>query len=287
MSFPFRKLALGGGGAKGILQIGALRELSKHQPLYFPDGVYGCSIGAIIAVLVSFQIPMDNDFLSKTKDFISIEKFVPKLSFENIQYGFSGKGIFTMDVFQTELVKIFKIFDLDIEKLKIGDAKMPLNIIASNLTKGIPTIFRGNVPIIDALKCSCCLPVVYRPQELYGQIYIDGEAFLPYLGSVVKDGLIISLKSNHFTKITPENLEKIGLLQYIRHVYLLGTINVIKLHKTNLTLQITYPNLSPESDLNTFDINDIMKVSENSMRRFLIANGFLQKISKVGDIRGT
>jgi hypothetical protein len=39
--FPFKKIILGGGAAKGILHFGALQELSKHQELYFPGGVYG------------------------------------------------------------------------------------------------------------------------------------------------------------------------------------------------------------------------------------------------------
>jgi len=34
--FPFKTLGLGAGGIKGILHVGAL---SKHQSLYFPNGV--------------------------------------------------------------------------------------------------------------------------------------------------------------------------------------------------------------------------------------------------------
>jgi patatin-like phospholipase/acyl hydrolase len=56
---PFQKLALGGGGVKGILHIGALQELSKHQPLIFPEGVYGSSIGAVIGTYVAFGLPID------------------------------------------------------------------------------------------------------------------------------------------------------------------------------------------------------------------------------------
>ena len=286
MSFPFRKLALGGGGAKGVLHVGALRELSKYQSLYFPDGVYGSSIGSIIAVFVSFEVPMDDNFLNKTKNSISIEKFVPKLTFEHILTSIPEKGIFTMDVFQREIIDIFRCFDLDIQTLKIRDAKMPLQIVASNLTKGKPTFFKGDVSIIDALRCSCCLPVVYRPQELYGDIYIDGDAYLPYFGMVIEDGLVISLKRK-YQKIKSEDLKNINLLSYIRQVYNTGIKTAIQLNKTKLTLELEYPSLSAESDLNNFDMNDVVKVSEELMRRFLISNGFLQEISKVGDIGST
>ena len=60
MSVLFYRLALGGGGAKGILHIGALQELSKFQPLYFQNGIYGSSIGSIIATYVAFGLPIDN-----------------------------------------------------------------------------------------------------------------------------------------------------------------------------------------------------------------------------------
>lgn len=60
MSVIFRRLALGGGGAKGILHVGALQELSKRQPLDFPKGVYGSSIGSILATYIAFGLPIDN-----------------------------------------------------------------------------------------------------------------------------------------------------------------------------------------------------------------------------------
>ena len=163
---------------------------------------------------------------------------------------------------------------------------MPLQLVASNLTKGKPTFFKGDVSIIDALRCSCCLPVVYRPQELYGDIYIDGDAYLPYFGMVIEDGLVISLKRK-YQKIKSEDLKNINLLSYIRQVYNTGIKTAIQLNKTKLTLELEYPNLSAESDLNNFDMNDVVKVSEELMRRFLISNGFLQEISKVGDTGST
>jgi len=284
MSLPFRKLGLGGGGAKGILQIGALRELQKHQKLFFPDGIYGCSVGSIIATLVAFEIPLDDEFLGLSKQFFSLEKFTPKLSFEHILTGFSGKGVFTMDKFREELKELFKLKNMDIETLAIKDAKMPLYIVASNITKGVPTIFTGDILLIDAIRCSCCLPVVYRPQELYGQLYIDGDAFLPYIGSLYKDALILSLKT-HTAKITSQNIEDMSIFRYIRDVYNMGAINVIELHKTDLTIDLGYPELYAETNLDSMDIPDILKTAGESLRSFLIAKGFLKEFPEIVDSR--
>jgi predicted acylesterase/phospholipase RssA len=58
----FSILALGGGGLKGCLEIGAIRELERRfGPLHlkFKDGIYGCSIGSIIATCIAFGVPTD------------------------------------------------------------------------------------------------------------------------------------------------------------------------------------------------------------------------------------
>lgn len=286
MSLPFRKLGLGGGGAKGILHIGALRELAKHQKLFFPDGVYGCSVGSIIATFLAFEVPLDDNFLGMSKQFFSLEKFTPKLTFENILTGFSGKGVFTMDKFRHELKELFMLKNLDIETLKIKDAKMPLYIVASNISKGVPTIFTGDILLIDAMRCSCCLPVVYRPQELYGQLYIDGDAFLPYIGSLHKDALILSLKT-HSARITPQNIEDMPIVTYMRDVYHMGTVNVIELHKTDLTIDLSYTGLCAETNLADMDVPDILKTSSELVRTFLISKSLLKEFPEVIDGRST
>ena len=53
----FSILALGGGGLKGYLEIGAIEELEEHYGKLhetFHEGVYGCSIGSIIATCIAF-----------------------------------------------------------------------------------------------------------------------------------------------------------------------------------------------------------------------------------------
>lgn len=35
----FPAIALGGGGVRGFLLVGALQNLAKHQPLEFPQGI--------------------------------------------------------------------------------------------------------------------------------------------------------------------------------------------------------------------------------------------------------
>ena len=191
MSLPFRKLGLGGGGLKGILHIGALRELEKYQPLEFPDGIYGCSVGSIIATYLSFRLPIDDKLVNVSKK-LSMEHFVPKLTFNNISSAFSEKGVFSMETFEQAIIEMFLEFDINLKDMKIGDTPQPLYIIASNITRGVPTVFTKDVPILDALKCSCCIPGIFKPQVLYNQLYIDGGAFVPCISWIQPDALVFS-----------------------------------------------------------------------------------------------
>ena len=54
----YKILALGGGGTKGILHIGALKVLEEYGKLIelFSEGIYGCSIGSVFAIAIGFGL---------------------------------------------------------------------------------------------------------------------------------------------------------------------------------------------------------------------------------------
>jgi Patatin-like phospholipase len=279
MSLPFRTLGLGGGGVKGILLVGALKELSKHQELVFPDGVYGVSVGSIIGTYIAFGLPLDIDF----KQVFSVSSFVPEPDYSKLPQMLSLKGVFSMDTFETSIVQAFLEKGVDLRTKVIGDAKMPLFIIASNLTKGKPTIFSKNVPILDALKCSCCIPGVFRPQTLYDQIYVDGDLFTPSVDKLIPDtsrALCLSLKHKGCENLfKPETIETMSPISYVHDMYTMVTQNFFNQVKTSSTLRLTYPNLHSMSDISTFDIDDIFVQSGSALSRFLR--------SKSGDKEGS
>lgn len=281
MNVAFRKLGLGGGGVKGILHIGALRELSKHQPLVFPDGIYGCSIGSILATYVSFNLPVDDTLIHLTKKYLSMDRVTPKLTFQDVTSILSSKGMFSMDLFETTLIEMFKEVNIDLKGKTIGDTPQPLYIIASNITKGVPTIFTKDVPILDALKCSCCIPGVFKPQILYNQIYVDGGAFVPCISWIQPDALVFSLTKTKTRKLHPSDISETSPIDYIRDIYAMAINNFIEMHKNDKTLSLSYPNLMSDSDLEEFDIPDIVSKSGNDLHSFLVTKGFLQEVPKV------
>jgi hypothetical protein len=287
MSLPFRKLGLGGGGVKGILHIGAIQELQKHQPLDFPEGIYGCSIGAIVATTIAFNMPFTDEKVKIAVELLDLKSAMPTLTFQDVFASFAKKGVFNMDSFETLMTKLFSALGLDIVGKKIGDAPQPLYIIASNITKGVPTIFTKDVLIMDALKCSCCIPLMFMPEQLYGQLYLDGGLFVPSLSTIFKDGLQLFLTKTKYRNITPATIESISPINYVRQLISTAEAQSHRFNKTEDTVELEYPKLMYDSDLKEFDTQDILRHAATLMRLFLVSKGLLQELTEVSNIGPT
>lgn len=274
MSVLFRRLALGGGGAKGVLHIGALQELSTFQKLEFPDGVYGSSIGSIIATYIAFQLPIEKT-IPLLKKYLVFEKIAPKPNFTQMAKSLSTKGMYDMDMFETLILDFFNEAGVDLKDKRIKDAHMPLYIVSSNITKGVPVIFSGDVPIISALRCSCCIPGVFRPQPLYDQLYIDGDVFTPAISKVVpKDAstLVINLKKQNPKIMNPDNIESISPFEYIANLYLMTMTQFYNAQKDTTSVSLFHPKLFSTSSLDEIDIDEVLNTGRTQLRRFLTKN---------------
>lgn len=270
MSLLIRKLALGGGGAKGILHIGVLQELAKHQPLEFPDGIYGSSVGAIIASCVAFRVPLNNilDFIQKHS---SIQSMIPsKFDVQNISKLFANKGLYTMDVFNQRMIELFKTADIDIETKKLKDAYMPLHVVSSNITKGVPTIFSDDVYVLEALRCSCCVPFMFHPQQIRNNLYVDGDILTPNLTTLCsEDTIVINLDKQRKNSITPSQLEDLNPLEYARELYGIVASHNQKNQSYSNTFSVSFPNLYSDTDLSQMDIDAILVHASDQFGRFL------------------
>lgn len=287
MSVVFRKLALGGGGMKGILHIGALQQLSKYQPLHFPEGVYGCSVGSIVATYVAFGLPIDmiNPLIQK---YLNMDNVIPKSTFSDMLKAFSTKGMYSMDLFEKTIIAMFCDAGLDIQDKTLDDAKMPLYIVSSNITKGVPSILSGKVPVLTALKCSCCIPGVFRPQDLYENLYVDGDLFTPCIASIVKPDdftLVLSLVKHAGDPITSKNVDKLSPIDYVHQMYVMMMIRFYKAQKVEHMLELKYPGLRSNSVMKDLNIEAILKSAGDQLTSFL-AKRVAQSIAEVRDGRG-
>jgi predicted patatin/cPLA2 family phospholipase len=276
MSIAFRRLALGGGGMKGLLHIGVLQELSKNQELKFPDGVYGSSIGSIIATYVAFGLPIDN-MVPLAKKYLNMEKIVPNPGFSHFIESISNKGFFSMDLFEKTVVEMFSEAGIDISDKKLNDAQMPLYILTSNISKRIPSVLSGNVSVISALKCSCCVPAVFKPQELYEQLYLDGDIYSPCISNIVPiddTTLVVSLIKQNGKNINPKNIEKCSAIDYVETLYLSIMLQLYNAQSKPGILHLKYPGLYSTSKIEDLNIDSICAYSADSLRTFLTERGY-------------
>lgn len=124
-----------------------------------------------------------------------------------------------MDMLETTLIEAFKSQNIDISDKVISDAPQKLYIVASNMTTQNVTVFSGKVRIIDAIKCSSCLPLVYEPQVLYNQVYLDGGIFIDSLASVVPTTTLVLHISAPAENIFPSELSDMTIPTFIHRVY--------------------------------------------------------------------
>lgn len=253
--------------------------MQKYQKLHFPGGVYGVSVGAIIAAYVAFGLPFTRESIEKIKHLFCPSFFVDEIDFPKLAEAYASKGIFGTEKFCKSLETIFGEYGINIKTTKLSDAKMPLYIIASNLTKAKPTVFSGDVFLVDALRCSCAIPGVFKPQVLYGEVYIDGDMFCPsvdYFVSNLDNAICLSLKCKLVeSKFTATKIEEMSPLSYIHDIYSLIAENFHRQTRTDRTLRLSYPKLASMSDLKNFDLDDIFKACASFLHSFLWSKNLL------------
>jgi hypothetical protein len=189
---------------RGGAHIGALRAIQEVQgSLEFPDGIYGSSVGSIVGSLIAFNIPFEtiNTVLRKHH---KRSWWLPMPSVSHA-FGMSERrGIFTMDQLREMILSIYKDCGMtDIEAKRICDAPQPLFIVASNLSTRRPAILTGEVPLVQAILCSCCIPGLFEPQVLYGDVYLDAAVYVRALELIVPPRTLVLRLYDKGKKIVP------------------------------------------------------------------------------------
>lgn len=202
----FRSIAFGGGGMRGALHLGGLRAVLEFQDsLTFPDGIYGYSIGSIIATAMSFNLSLQqiHQMIDEGMHLESVMKH-PKLSmFTDL---FDKCGLLSMDEVEQSIIKAFLKQGVDLRNKVIADAPQKLFIGASNLTLRRPVFFTGNVPILTAMKASCCIPCFFQPQIVYNNVYVDGGVYMYYFDEYLPKDCLSFIVSYTPKGLRPQDL---------------------------------------------------------------------------------
>jgi len=147
-------LALSGGGARGISHLGVLRALDEFG--VHLDYISGTSTGALIGALYAYGLPPE-----KILEVIINTKF-----FSSLRPAWTWTGLVNLDGLRELILKLMPENSFDA-------LKIPVTVVATNLKKGKAEYFTSG-ELIPCVLASCCVPVLFNPVHLNGEVYVDG-----------------------------------------------------------------------------------------------------------------
>ncbi len=152
-------VALGGGAARGMAHIGALKALEESgRPI---AGVAGTSFGAIMAALYALGgHGLELERVVRSQDVAEIWR-------QGFDFGWHRGA----------LIHGRRLADWLDRKFFFGatfdDARLPLAIACTDLVSGEPVVMRSG-SVAAAVRASCALPGVFAPVHVDGRVLIDG-----------------------------------------------------------------------------------------------------------------
>lgn len=145
-------LVLGGGGARGLAHIGALKALKENN--ITPIAISGCSMGAIIAAFYS-----SGHSINDMQDIVKHLKYAQFLHFGELGGIIGGQGL--EKLLQAHLPESFE------------DLSIPISMTAVDVQAGSLVVFRSG-ELVPALRASSALPGLLSPVKHEGRYLVDG-----------------------------------------------------------------------------------------------------------------
>ena len=147
-------LALGSGAALGAAHVGVLKAIEELDIQI--DYVAGTSIGAVIGAFYAFGMPIDQ-----------IEDIALDLNWPDV----SGITLPKLGLFSNQ--ELGEFLDGRLGDVQFSESDKSLAVMATNIANGTKVILdKGDVS--NAVKASACVPVLYEPVEIDGQLLVDG-----------------------------------------------------------------------------------------------------------------
>lgn len=201
-------LALGGGGARSLCQIGVIKVLEKEG--FDFDVITGVSMGSLIGSVYAFTKNAEQledyflEFISDKK-VKGIEKFFKRERKENffkrMKDGAKDLYLLFSDSFRTGVFTSEKILEGIREHFKeevyFEDSKINLGVIAVEFLTGKVVIFNKG-KLIPAVVASCAIPGLITPVEINGKKFIDGgvASTVPVFSNYILGGEIVICVEN-------------------------------------------------------------------------------------------
>jgi NTE family protein len=155
---PEYGLVLSGGGARGLAHIGVIAGLESHG--ISPGVISGSSMGAIVGALYAAG--------ASPADMLNIARNRKLYSLFDWSFPKHG-GMLSLNILKPELERF-------IPEDSFESLKKKLYIAVSNISSGNGEVISTG-ELYRVILASASIPVVFEPQVIEGQTYVDGGLF--------------------------------------------------------------------------------------------------------------
>lgn len=172
-------IALSGGGARGILHIGVLEAFRKYG--IHPEIISGTSAGALVGVL----------YAAGMEPLQILELVKSSKMHRMIKWKLPSSGLFDMKKIQTLLEQHIPADDF-------SALQKPFYCAVTNLNTGLPEI-KSSGKLFQWVLASSSIPVIFEPQIIDGNTYVDGGLFDNLPAKCIRDQcrFLIGVHVNH------------------------------------------------------------------------------------------
>jgi predicted acylesterase/phospholipase RssA len=269
-----QNIVINGGGPTIFNAYGALKQanLSGVWSYDSVEAFYGTSAGAILAVILALQYSWEDldDFIIK-RPWQNVWKF----NLFNVYDYYTNKGIFGKEMFHDFLGPLFKGKDLelDITLRQFHETfGKSVFIYAVSLTNfelvEFSHLSHPDMPVLEAVRASSSLPILFQPVEYKGNFYTDGGFLMNYplakCGS--SSGSILGIR-NKYTASNSNVHSVQGIFEYLSYI-LSMIVNKIQIDTSSAGGDITNREIL-EIEVNTgfVDYSTILSLANSAAER--------------------
>ena len=275
---PRTVLVLGGGGMRGMAHVGVLKAIDRLGLKF--DAVVGTSIGALIGAMAAggFQTDRMETIVSglQKDDYFRLNfvKFLLK--------GMRAPSVYRGDLFHQQLEEILPEADFD-------SLQVPFFCNAVRLETG-GLVFWGapgfdEIPLVDAVYSSCCLPGIFEPFERDGYHYMDGgivDALPLRFAKTLGPDLIIAVDLTVKATFKQPNYKDRVLSTLYRSFEIAEEVIVehgLHMHADRKTVLIQ-PKVGHLSRFDFNEVGEVVKLGEEEALRVLSSHAATRKLCR-------
>lgn len=288
--YPKIGLALSGGGARGISQIGVLKALEEHNiPVHL---VVGTSMGSVIGGLyASGYSAAELEKIALTLDWNSLLNLTNDIKRENVfldQKTLEDKTLITLELsnwkpkipsavsngqkLTTEINKL--TFDgLYYPDSSFDKMAVPFRSVAVNLADGRRIVFSGG-SLVEAIRASMAIPLLFAPYEKDNMRLVDGGVLsnIP-VDVAVQENCDLVIAVNSTGKLRPLS-EVNAPWQTVDQVLsiMMRMANQSQLRQSDVTINLTL------DDYQAFDFTRLDTLIENGYRQTMLQMGYIDTL---------